>query len=155
MRNRTVLGLLVAAAALALPSAARADDAFCNALRHVIETARWDMNSLANRPHNIPGSIQEHRGTAMFGGEPHAVFTALMLSEPAAQARAHIAPRFAALHAQIAHCIPDAQGGQVEQLQGWSRAIWTLPRALVQLRRQDGEGFASTAEIEIAVATRW
>jgi hypothetical protein len=35
------------------------------------------------------------------------------------------------------------------------RAIWTTSQARVVLRSDEGDGFASTAEVDVAVVSRW
>lgn len=147
-----LLGPLVAP----LPAAAQAPDALCRGMRQVVEAAAESFDSLMPQAHFLPGSLEERRGVARDPGEPpRAVLYALMLRAPAAQRPSPAEARWRALHGEIGRCFPDATfSGDMAGQEG-ARAVWTLPRALIRLRRDDGMGGLSTAEVEIAILSRW
>jgi hypothetical protein len=154
--------LLLAAATLAPPPAAAQAQphgepaAFCAALRRLAAAAASGFESIDRAPHLIPGSVEERRGvTAAADGPPRAVLHAVMLRDPSRQRPNPVVARFEALRAEITRCLPEAEAGPVAQGQGGAQARWTTPQAVIGLRRDDGEGFASDAELELSVASRW
>jgi hypothetical protein len=139
----------------AVPPEASAADAFCTALQRLTDSAASNFQHLSNSGRNMPGSVNEYRSTVQFAGSVHAAMFAVMVRAPSDPPSPLLQQRFTALQADIGRCLPDAQKGPVEQIQGGSRVIWTLPRAIVLLRRDNGMGHASTAEVHIAVGSRW
>lgn len=139
------------------PSAAHGrPDAFCNGLRQLVGAAGSGIADLPRDSRLLPGSIEERRGITRSGdGPPRAVFYAIMLREPARAGPSPVAARFRALRGVITHCLPDAQAAPAAEGQGGTTARWTLPTAIVGLRHDDGAGFASSAEVEVSVASRW
>jgi hypothetical protein len=154
--------LLAAAALLPLPAPAQPPQqhgeaaAFCAALRRLAAAAASGFDSVDRAPHLVPGSVEERRGvTAAADGPPRAVLYAVMARAPSRQRPNPVAARFEALRAEVARCLPEAEAGPVTQGQGGAQARWTTPQAVIGLRRDDGEGFASDAELELSVASRW
>lgn len=131
-------------------------DPFCAALTRVVGAAGSGFDYLPRNQQLLPGSINERRGIVRTGdGPPRAAFFAVMMRDESRQRPNPVVPRFAELQRQITRCLPEAQVTGPTTGQGGAVASWTLSRALVGLRRDDGEGAASTAEVEISVASRW
>lgn len=142
--------------ALFAPLPAAAQDAFCTGLQRLVEQARWGFSDLGLGGRVLHGSVQERRGVLESpDGPARGAFFAIMLNAPSRELAAVVAPRFQALHTEIARCLPTAEGGATQAGQGGAVAVWRTPYAVVRLRREDGDGFASTAEIEVVVASRW
>ena len=139
------------------PSAAHGrPDAFCNGLRQLVGAAASGFDYLPRDSRLLPGSIEERRGITRSGdGPPRAVFYAVMLREAAREGPNPAAARFRTLQAEITRCLPDAQAAPAAEGQGGAVARWSLPTAIVGLRRDDGAGFASSMEVEVSVAPRW
>ena len=78
-----------------------------------------------------------------------------MMSIPSHRQPSVAEQHFRDLHGEIARCLLDAESGPVIPGQGGARMSWTTQQAVVHLRREDGDGFASNAEIEVTVASRW
>lgn len=151
------LTLLAALALLlALPGAARADAAFCEALRRLVAGAQTGFQHLPAAGHNVPGSLEERRGVlSEQGGPSRAVYHAILLREPA-RGGPHRAPqRFEALTQEVARCLPDARSLGLAQGQQAVVAGWETPYARIALRRLDGGADVQQTEIELSVASRW
>ncbi|MBX9700255.1 MAG: hypothetical protein K2X74_12515 [Acetobacteraceae bacterium] len=153
---------LICVLALTLPPEAtaqgsrRGDDPFCTALRQVVNAAGSGFDYLPRNQRLLPGSVEERRGITRTGdGPPRAVVYAIMLRDNSGERPSPAAARFQALQAAISRCLPDAQASPPQAAPRGATAAWTLPMALIGLRRDEGEGFASSAEVEISVASRW
>jgi hypothetical protein len=139
-----------------VPIQARATDAFCAGLRQLVEASADGFDYLPLGQRLLPGSLHERRGIAQSpDGPPRAAYYATMMSGPSSRKPSAADQRFRELHGTIARCMPDAESGPTIEAQGGARTSWTTPRAVVHLRREDGDGFASNAEVEVTVASRW
>jgi hypothetical protein len=139
-----------------LPTQAQATEAFCAGLRQLVEAAANGFDNLPIGEHHLPGSINERRGiTQSPDGPPRAAYYATMMSSPSHRQPSAAELHFHELHGEIARCLPDAENGPVIPGQGGARMSWTTQQAMVHLRREDGDGFASNAEVEVTVASRW
>lgn len=152
-RSLLLLPLLLA------PLAARAEappSPFCAGLRRLVAAAASGFDYLPANQRLLPGSVEERRGiTRTEGGPPRAVFYAVMLQDASRRHPNPVEARFHALAAEITRCLPDATASPAQVREGGAVAGWTTPQALVGLRRDDGQGFASTAEVTLSVASRW
>ncbi|PWS34074.1 hypothetical protein DFH01_27500 [Falsiroseomonas bella] len=141
---------------LLMPLPAEANEAFCPALKRLVAAAQWGFNDIGLAPHLIPGSIAERRGvTRVLDGPERGAIFATMLRTESREHAAEVRHRFDALRGEIGHCLSDAQASPVSGGQGGQQAHWTMPYAVVRLRADGGDGFASTSEVEITVAARW
>ncbi|WP_137177480.1 hypothetical protein [Roseomonas sp. AR75] len=141
---------------LLMPLPAEANEAFCPALKRLTAAAQWGFNDIARAPHLIPGSISEHRGVVrrMDGPERGAIF-ATMLRAEGREHQPQIARRFEQLQGEIGHCLSDAQPTPPSRAATEVKTSWATPYAVVELRADLGDGFASTMEVEIVVSSRW
>jgi hypothetical protein len=139
-------------------NAPRGQDAFCAALTQLAGAAGSGFDYLPRGQQLIPGSVNERRGIAARGsggGPPRAAFFAVMMRDESRQRPNPVVPRFEQLRQQITRCLPDAVANPVTLGQGGAVTSWTLQMAIIGLRRDDGEGAASTAEVELSVQSRW
>ncbi len=135
---------------------AQAPDPLCQAMRRVVATAQGGFDTLPLATHLLPGSVRERRGVERgAAGTQHAVIYALMLQAEASHRPNPLEARYVALHAEIARCFPEASTAGDSHGMNGVLARWTLPYAVISLRRDDGMGGASTGEVEIAIAARW
>lgn len=154
--RRLALLLLPLLAPLEAEAQQRGPDAFCTALTRLVTAAGASFDYIPRNQQLIPGSISERRGVARTGdGPPRAAIFATMMRDESRQRPNPVVPRFEQLRQQVTRCLPDAVPGPVTPGQGGATTSWTLQRAVIGLRRDDGEGAASTAEIELSVASRW
>lgn len=154
--RRALLLISILAPLQAAAQPARNADALCTGLHYLVAAAPSGFDYVPRDPRQIPGSIEERRGIVRTGdGPPRAVFYAVMLRDASRERPNPVQARFRSLQAAIARCLPDAQAAPVSEGAHGAMATWTLPQALIALRRDDGEGFASTAELELSVAARW
>jgi hypothetical protein len=139
-----------------LPVAPQTHDAFCAGLLHLVQAAPSGFAYVDRGQRVVPGSVEERRGTltAAFG-PPRAAYHAMMLRAPAAQHPNPVEGRFHGLQAQIGHCLPGIAATPVTAGEGGAHIAWTTDQAVILLRREDGQGGASTAEVELSVAARW
>lgn len=145
---------LLVALLLPLPAAAQAPDAFCLSLRRLAEGAANGFDYIPQGGHVIPGSVFERRGVFQDqDGPARAAYIALLATSR--ERPSPIEARFRHVQAEIARCLPDAQAAPLQQVQRGAIATWTTSQARIALRRDDGDGFASDAELELAVASRW
>lgn len=148
--------LAVALPLLAAPASALAADAFCTGLSTLVAAASQGFDYLPRGGRLLPGSIEERRGITRTGdGPPRAVFFAVMLRDPAAQHPNPVQSRFRALQTAIGQCLPEAEARPAADGQGGAVARWSTQQALIELRRDDGSGGLSSAEVEISIASRW
>lgn len=148
--------LTLLAAPLPAAAQAHANDAFCAGLRQLVAAAASGFDYLPANQRLLPGSIAERRGvTRSEGGPPRAAFFAVMLRDASAQRPNPAEARFRALQAAIPRCLPDVAAGPGGEGPRGAVASWTIQQAVIGLRYDAGDGFASTAEIEISVASRW
>jgi hypothetical protein len=141
---------------LLMPLPAEANEAFCPALKRLVAAAQWGFNDIGEAPHLIPGSVAERRGvTRLPDGPPRGAIFAIMLRAEGREHAAQAGHRFDQLRGEIGQCLSDAQASPVAGGQGGQDAHWTTPYAFVRLRAEGGDGVASTAEVEITVASRW
>lgn len=152
MRRLLLLGGLL----LPLPTVAQAQDAFCNGLRRVVQSAADGFMEMPEGDRLIPGTTQQWRGTLEDADGPArgAVFMLLDL-DPARRAAATVDVHFRRYAEEIGRCLPDAQASGVMPAQRGAIAMWQNGQARVRLRRDDGDGGASSAQLELAVASRW
>lgn len=138
-----------------LPVAPQPHDAFCAGLLHLVQAAPSGFAYVDRGQRVVPGSLDERRGVlAAAFGPPRAAYHAMMLRTPAEHGSTTQA-RFHALQAQIGHCLPGIPATPVTAGEGGAHIAWTTDQAVILLRREDGQGGASTAEVEISVAARW
>jgi len=138
------------------PAEAQAPGPCCAGLRQLVAAAGSGFDYLPTGQRLLPGSIEERRGTLEAqGGPPRAVFYAIMMRDASARRPNPVEAHFHALSAEIGRCMPEAEASPARPGQGGAVAAWTLPRAVVGLRRDDGQGFASSALVEVSVASRW
>jgi hypothetical protein len=139
----------------AMPASAQSPASFCAALHTVVQQAASAFDNLPSAPHLIPGSVVERRGMLQApNGPARAALFAIMLRTQSRRP-SPAEHRFEQLSAEIAQCLTEAPAAHISQVHNGVVATWTLPRAVVVLRRDDGDGFQSTAEIELTVASRW
>jgi hypothetical protein len=139
-----------------MPIQAKATDAFCAGLRQLVEAAANGFDSLPLGERRLLGSLNERRGiTQSSDGPPRAAYYATMMSGPSRRQPSAAELHFRELHGEIARCLLGAEDGPMIGGQGGARTSWTTPQAVVHLRREDGDGFASNAEVEVIVASRW
>jgi len=147
---------LIVLAALCAPLPATAQDAFCVGLRTLAQGAANGFLEIPAGGRQLHGSLQERRDVVDVGDGPaRGAYVALMLSAPSRERPNPAAMRFRALQAEIERCLPQAQPGQVQRVDRGERMIWTTPEARILLRTDEGDGFASDAEVELAVVSRW
>jgi hypothetical protein len=148
--------LLALTLGLALPGTASANDAFCIALRQVVQAAQSHFDWMPRTGRNIPGSIEERHGTLQTpGGAPRGVFYAVMSRHDPRQAPDPTAARFAALQREIGQCLTDASFQGLNQGQGTAQASWQTQYAVIGLRRADGGREIADSLVELSVASRW
>jgi hypothetical protein len=141
---------------LLMPLPAEANEAFCPSLQRLVAAAQWAFNDVGRAPHLIPGSVVERRGeTRLLDGPVRGAIFATMFRTQGREHAPEVARHFEQLHGQIGHCLSGAQASPVTRAAGGAEAHWTTPYAVVRLRTDMGEGFASTMEVEITVASRW
>lgn len=156
LRRLLTLLVLLAAPLPALAQGQPRQDPFCTALRQLVTAAASGFDYVPRGQRLIPGSVDERRGVTRTGdGPPRGVIYAVMLRDQSRQRPNPVVARFTALQGQITRCLPEAEAGPVVQGQGGLTTSWRTPQAIIGLRRDDGEGFASTAEVELSVAARW
>jgi hypothetical protein len=152
----TALRRLALLAILLAPLPAAAQDAFCAGLQRLVRGAASGFLEVPPSGHVLPGSREERRGMIRDqDGPAHGAYLALMLTAPSAQRPNPAATRFHALQAEITRCLPDAESAPAQRVDRGQRAVWTTPQARVVLRSDEGDGFASDAEVDIAVVSRW
>ncbi len=150
MRRLALLAILLA------PLPAAAQDAFCRGLQRLAAGAANGFMEIPAAGRVLHGSVQERRGMVESeDGPARGAYLALMLTAPSRERPNPAATRFQALHAGIARCLPGAEGGAVQRAERGQRAIWATPQARIVLRSDEGDGYASDAEVEIAVVSRW
>jgi hypothetical protein len=138
------------------PTQAQATDAFCLGLRQLVEAAANGFDYLPLGERRLPNSLNERRGiTQSPDGPPRAAYYATMMSTPSRRQLSAAELHFSELNAEIGRCLLGAESGPMIRGQDGVRTSWTTPRAVVHLRREDGDGFASSAEVEVIVASRW
>lgn len=137
-------------------NAQRGQDPFCAALTRLVGAAGASFDYLPRNQQLVPGSISERRGVARTGdGPPRAAIFAVMMRDESRQRPNPVIPRFEQIRQQVTRCLPDAVANPVTPGQGGAVTSWTMQMAVIGLRRDDGEGAASTAEVELSVASRW
>ena len=150
MRRLALFPLLLA------PISAEAQDAFCTGLRQIVQAAAQDFAELPLGTHYLHGSINERRGVVSTqGGPPRGVYYAVMLRDESSRAPAQADARFRALQGEIGRCLPQAQATPAAPTERGRLASWTLERAVVGLREEVAQGFATSAEVEVSIASRW
>jgi hypothetical protein len=149
---------LIPLLAILLPStlAAQPADRFCAGLRQLVAATQSSFEYLPQGVQLLPGSIAERRGiTSSDGGPARAAIFAVMLRTPSRQRPNPVEARARALEAEISRCLPGAERREPLQQQNGAVLRWVTEWAVVSLRRDDGDGFASDAEVEVTVASRW
>ncbi len=135
---------------------AAAQDAFCAGLQRLVRGAASGFLEIPAGGHVLRGSLHEQRGMVRSDeGPARGAYIALMMTGPSSGRPNPAATRFHALQAEITRCLPDAQPSAPQRVDRGQRAIWTTPQARVVLRSDEGDGFASTAEVDVAVVSRW
>ena len=150
MRRLTLLPLLLAP----LPGEAQAQDAFCTGVRTVVAGAAQDFAEMPLARQIIHGSVTERRGMTP-GDPPRAAFYAIMLRDNSERAPRDADARFRALEAEITRCLPQAAASGVNRGDRGSYMTWTLERAVVGLRSEIVQGFATSGEVELSISSRW
>lgn len=135
---------------------AEAQDAFCAGLQRLVRGAANGFLEIPAGGHVLHGSLHEQRGTVRADeGPARAAYIALMMTGPSGGRPNPAAARFHALQGEITRCLPDAQAAPPQRVDRGQRAIWTTAQSRVVLRSDEGDGFASTAEVDVAVVSRW
>jgi hypothetical protein len=143
-------------ATLLAPLPAEAQDAFCAGLQRLVRGAANGFLEIPAGGRILHGSLEERRGVVRSEeGPARGGYLALMLTAPSRERPNPAVTRFHALQAEIARCLPDAQAGQVQRVDRGQRVVWTTPQARIVLRSDEGDGFASNAEVDVAVVSRW
>ncbi|WP_270938269.1 hypothetical protein [Falsiroseomonas oryzae] len=156
MRRPALLACLALTLLAPPPAAAQAPDALCTALRRLAEAAANGFDYLPTGQRYVPGSVEERRGVLRpADGPARAVFYATMAMTNSAQRGHAFAQRAHALETDVGRCFPQAEASGMQPVQHGAFGTWTLPRAVIALRRDDGDGGLSSAEIELSVASRW
>jgi hypothetical protein len=151
-----LLPLLAPDAAEAQQRNQRGPDPFCAALTRIVGAAGSGFDYLPRDQRLIPGSLNERRGIARAAnGPPRAAWFAVMMRDESRERPNPVIPRFDQLRQQVTRCLPEATAMPVTPGQGGAVTSWVLPMAVVGLRRDDGEGAASTAEVELSIQSRW
>lgn len=149
--RRLILSLLLIAP---LPAAAQSPAQFCQSLRRLVDAAPTGFQRLPNLPQQVPGSLEEFRSNASFGATQIPAYVAVMQRGPSRLPPSPASERFGQLQAAITDCLANAQVGPMQPIQSGARQVWTLPRTLVLLLRQDGAGGNSRSQVQLAVGPR-
>lgn len=148
--------LLALTLTLALPGAASANDAFCIALRQLVQAAQSSFDWMPRTGRNVPGSVSERHGTLQTpGGAPRGVYYAVMFSHDPRQLPDPTAERFRTLQHAVGQCLADASFQGLNEGPGTAQSSWQTPYAVVGLRRADGGREVADSIVELSVASRW
>jgi hypothetical protein len=126
---------------LALPGSASANEAFCTALRQVVQAAQ--------------SRFERHGTLQPPGGAPRGVFYAVMARHDPRQPPDPTAARFAALQHEVGQCLTDASFQGLNQGQGTAQASWQTQYAVIGLRRAEGGREMADSLVELSIASRW
>ena len=147
---------LILLAALCAPLPATAQDAFCQGLRTLAQGAANGFLEIPAGGRQLRGSSEEWRGTVETeDGPARGAYLAMMLTAPSRERANPAATRFRALEAEITRCLPQAQAAPAQRVDRGERATWTTSEARIVLRSDEGDGFASNAQVELAIVSRW
>lgn len=148
--------LLALTLIIAAPGAASADTAFCIALRQVVQAAQSSFDWMPRTGRDIPGSVEERRGTLQTpGGAPRGIFYAVMSRHDPRRQPDPTHERFRTVQHEIGRCLTDASFQGVTEGGGSAQATWQTQYAVIGLRRADGGREVADSLVELSVASRW